>query len=110
MNNPTTFSWIGNNEREDGTPYLSTDRRGYNVYIEPVGTQPSSPIFTATAPPDSYDFSMPISDLGNPLTEGDYEMFVTDVDTEGRESDYSLPLAFSIVVAHPKPPTGLSAL
>ena len=108
MNNPATFSWIGSNEREDGTPYLPADRRGYNVYIDLAGTPPSTPIFTATS--ELYDFSMPISDLGSPLSEGDYEMFVKDVDTQGRESDLSLPLAFSIVVAVPKPPTGLSAL
>ena len=33
MNNPNTFSWIGSNEREDGTPYLPEERRGFNVYI-----------------------------------------------------------------------------
>jgi len=108
MINPTNLSWVGSNEREDNTPYLPADRRGYNVYIEIAGSPPTAPVFTATA--EAYDFSMPISDLGAPLAEGVYDMYITDVDTEGRESDYSAPLSFEIVVAVPKPPTGLSAL
>jgi len=107
MNNPTTLSWTGASEREDGTPYPAVERKGYNVYIYPAGQTPGDVIFTAIS--DQYDFSMPISDLGNPLTIGDYEMVITDVDTDGRESTYSQPITFSIVVANPKPPTGLSA-
>ena len=52
---------------------------------------------------------MPIGDLGDPLAEGDYSMVVTDVDIDGSESGYSTPIDFSIVVALPKPPTGLVA-
>lgn len=108
MINPTDLSWTGSSEREDNTPYLPSERRGYNVYIEPTGNGPTSPMFTATA--EAYTFSMPISDLGAPLAEGIYDMYITDVDTEGRESAYSLPITFEIVVAVPKPPTGLAAL
>lgn len=107
MNNPTTLSWTGANEREDGTPYLPAERKGYNVFIYPAGQSPAEVIFTAIS--DKYDFSMPVSDLGNPLSEGDYEMVITDVDIDGRESLYSQPITFSIVVTNPKPPTGLSA-
>jgi len=38
MANVTQFSWVGSNEREDNTPYLDTDRHGYNVAILPTGT------------------------------------------------------------------------
>lgn len=108
MNNPTTLSWTGSNEREDGTPYLATDRRGYNVFIYPAGQAPAEITFIAVS--EVYEFSMPVADLGAPLAEGDYEMVITDVDTDGRESTFSVPLLFSIVVASPKPPTGLVAL
>jgi len=106
MNNPNQFSWMGATEREDGTLYNPEERRGYNVYIFLVGFSPTEVTFTATSQVN--DFSMPISDLGNPLAEGDWEMVITDVDTDGRESAYSTPITFSIVVALPKPPTGLS--
>lgn len=107
MNNPNTFSWTGSDQREDNTPYLPEDRRGFNVYIFTQGGAPGEVTFTAIS--QAYDFSMPISDLGDPLTEGDYSMVVTDVDNQGRESGFSAPVDFSIVVALPKPPTGLSA-
>ena len=105
MNNPNTFSWTGSNEREDGTPYLPEERRGFNVYI--YQGSPGEVTFTAIS--QAYDFSMPISDLGDPLAEGDYSMVGTDVDTDGKESGFSAPIEFSIVVAIPKPPTGLIA-
>jgi len=107
MNNPNQFSWVGASEREDGTPYLPADRRGYNVFIYPAGGSPAEVTFTAVS--EANDFSMPVSDLGNPLAEGEYEMVITDVDTDGRESMFSAPITFLIVVAAPKPPTGLVA-
>lgn len=105
MINPKTFSWTGSNEREDGRAYPPEERRGYNVYIYPPTTQPATVIFTATS--QAYDFSMPISDLGNPLDPGDWEMVVTDVDTDGRESDYSAPVGFTIELLPPKKPVSL---
>ena len=107
MNNPKEFTWVGATERTDGTPYDSTERRGYNVYIYPAGESPTEVTFAAIS--QENDFTMPVSDLGNPLDEGDYEMVVTELPVKGRESDYSVPITFSIVVANPKPPTGLTA-
>jgi len=108
MKNPTHVSWTGSNEREDGTPYLPTDRRGYNVFIFPAGGSPEDVTFTAIG--EAYDFSMPIADMGDPLTDGAYQMIITDVDTDGRESGYSLPIDITIdTVALPKPVTGVLA-
>ena len=106
MINPTQISWTGSNEREDGSPYTPAERRGYNVYIFPDGSSPTEITFTAIS--EAYDFSMPISDLGNPLDEGMWEMSITDVDKDGRESAYSAPVQFEVKTYAPKPPTQLS--
>lgn len=111
MANINTLSWVGSNEREDNTPYLPADRHGYNVAIQnaaDVQDPDANIVFTAIS--QEYDFSVPIADLGAPLTEGTWNFYVQDEDKEGRRSDWSPALAVVWVIAAPKPPTGLVAL
>lgn len=110
MTNVTLFSWVGSSEREDGTPYLDSERHGYNVAIMPRGEAPTDEniIYTAIATED--DFSIQLDQLGNPMTEGDWDFYVQDEDSDGRRSIWSpTPAQFTWVTANPKPPTGLSA-
>ena len=107
------FSWIGASEREDGSPYLPEERRGYDASIRPAADVGESPdnylVFTSTEPSPSNDYTMPYGLLGNPLTEGDWIFVVRDVDKDGRMSAWSADYEFSVVITRPKPPTGLSA-
>jgi hypothetical protein len=82
------FSWVGSNQREDEG-----------------AEKPAEPTFIAIS--SEYDFSMPLSDLGNPLKDGNYTAIITDVDKDGRESGDSAPLNFTMSTESPKPPTGL---
>ena len=110
MANPSSISWTGSNEREDNTPYLPEERRGYHVAIVPdgaAGTPDDYIRFSAIS--QSYDYTMPLSELANPLTEGSYQVYLQDEDVDGRKSVWSAPIAISWVTANPKPPTGLIA-
>jgi len=111
MINPKVINWIGSSEREDNTPYLVTDRRGYNVVLQVAGTPAPAydavPLYTAIS--GAYDFSLDMTLLGEYPAEGDYEFYVQDEDVDGRKSVWSAPYAFSVVVANPKPVTGFSA-
>lgn len=110
MRNPTHLSWVGATEREDGTPYGLNERRGFNVFIYPAGDSPAEVTFTATGNPLTNDYTMPIADMGAPLADGDWQLVITDVDLDGRESLYSLPIDITIdSVTAPKSPTGLLA-
>ena len=109
MINPKTLSWTGADQREDGTPYLPADRQGYNVAIIIAGSgTPKQSDVVYTAIDQAYDFSIPIDQLGSPLKTGSYEFYIQDEDVDGLRSAWSAPLAFEIVVANPKPPTGLA--
>ena len=108
------FSWVGATEREDNTPYTPEERHGYNILIlKPSDPPPGindTPLYVAigTAPVPN-EYSIEIDQLGAKLAEGDYLFYVQDEDTEGRKSEWSPePAAFTVVIAAPKPPTGLS--
>jgi len=105
----TQLSWTGSDQREDNTPYLPAERRGYNVYIRPA-SDPFDNTVIFTAIDQAYDFVMPLTLLANPLLKDvDYIANVTDVDIDGRESAISADLAFRVDTALPKPVTGLVA-
>lgn len=112
MNTAKEFHWIGSDKRMDESPYLASERRGYEVSIRPIDDidlpQDDYIVFTATS--EAYDYTMPYGDLGNPLAPGDWLMSVRDVDKEGRVSDWSFDITITIEVAPPKSPTGLTVL
>lgn len=109
MANPTEVSWQGATEREDNTPYTPDMRHGYNVTIVPEGDAPGAVVFTSIGGEagNANNYSMPLADLGNPLTEGNWWIYVQDEDTDGRQSAWSQPALISWVIAAPKPPIGL---
>jgi len=109
MINPKQFKWTGATERTDGTPYLPTDRKGYDVSIRQAGESRTANIVLGVIS-QTQDFVMPIVDLANPPAEGDWLLAVREVDSGGRVSAWSDDLPFSVVVAVPKSPTGLAAL
>ena len=111
MSNPKQFSWTGATMREDGTPYLPSDRKGYNASIRPANYPDALPeeyiIFSPIS--ETQEFVLPVSELANPPTDGDWLLSVQEVDKDNRQSAWSDDLPFTWVTANPKPPTGLLA-
>ncbi|PCI07592.1 MAG: hypothetical protein COB77_04250 [Gammaproteobacteria bacterium] len=112
MSNPTQFKWTGATEREDGSAYLPTDRKGYNASLRPADEAAELPdnyiVFSPIS--QTQDFVFPVADLANPPSEGDWLITVQEVDNEGRVSVWTEDVAFTWVTASPKSPTGLSVL
>lgn len=105
------IEWQGANTREDGTPYLPSDRQGYLVSIRPATEVASSPddfvVFASTEADAENFYVMPVGLLAAPLSEGTWLVAVQDLDKSGHASAWSADLYFDVVVTNPKAPTGL---
>jgi hypothetical protein len=108
MINPKQINWLQPVEREDGTPLDISEIRGNNIYISPFPEKNYELMFTATLQDadriPSYTFPVEFTTLD----EGQYNMVITTVDTDGRESRYSEAIQFEVQIQAPKPPTGIN--
>lgn len=77
-------------EREDNTPLTAAEIGAYRLYIDGVDTQ--------QIPPTENTFTVELS-------PGTYDINLTTVDTDGRESVFSETITQTIL-SKPKPPTG----
>ena len=77
-------------EREDNTPLTAAEIGAYRLYIDGVETQ--------QIPPTENTFTIELS-------PGTYDINLTTVDTDGRESVFSETIT-QVILASPKPPTG----
>jgi len=95
---PLAFADIGNvtytppTQREDNTPLLPSEIAGYKVYDQ-------SGAEVLALPGDATSFTVPAN--GQTL-------FVTTLDTDGRESVFSQPVVIPSGKSNPKSPAGIT--
>ena len=89
-----TFTFIPPTEREDNSPLLPAEIGGYNVFVNGVINETSPLLPTATG------FTLD-------LPSGAHTVTVTTMDTDGRESLFSTPVAADVPF-DPKPVSGVT--
>ena len=107
ITNPKELKWDQPTEREDGTALDLAELKANNVYVGPVGMEQYTQVFAATLQDadKTPQYIVPFSLMD--IAEGQYDLVVTALDIQGRESDYSAPIQIEVKIFAPKPPTGL---
>jgi len=107
--NPVTnIDWTPPSTRSDGTPYVDTDHKGYELGLSNPNDPTDGFVPHISFPTSLGATSWPYDQL-NITAEGDYEAALRTVDNGDRVSVWSNPILFTVSLAPPNPPTGLSA-
>ena len=107
--NPKELSWRGTSARSDGTPYLPSERHGYEVGYKKTGATVDNSVLMSVVAEDS-NYVAPLSNTAA-LPFDTYSFAVRDIPKNGSPSDWSLPISveFKKVYAMPEMPTSLQA-
>lgn len=98
----TQISWTAPSEQADGTAYGDAEHAGYELgVIRDEGITPHVSVPAAYAVTD-----WPLDQLELD-TEGQHEVALRTVDTDGRTSAWSASVLFTSELAGPNAPTGL---
>lgn len=89
------FTYQPPTERENNTPLLQSEISGYNVYINNIKNTEISPLLSTTT-----GFTLT-------LLPGEYNVEVTTLDTDNRESKRSVPVNLKVPF-NPNPPSNVT--
>ena len=98
------LTWVGTDQREDGTAFTEDQTKEYRVYYGTVTGDYQT--FVSIVRPDANTVT-PLNLTLTLPTGFTYYFVVTTVDLEGRESLYSKEVSIPLDHENPKSPTGV---